>query len=211
MELVHVIEVLLFTANKPLSSSEIQSLVRKGASAIELGEEPADFGKVTEEEILTALHQVQENSKEHPIFLQEIAGGWRYATAPVYARWVRQAQEQPRSTRLTQPALETLAVIAYRQPISRSEIEAIRGVAAGGVLETLIDRQIIRVAGRAEVPGRPLLYETTPLFLEHFGLADLTELPNVEELKRVKLPTTEEVVASAETPELIHETPGSTS
>ncbi|MGC2579022.1 MAG: SMC-Scp complex subunit ScpB, partial [Terrimicrobiaceae bacterium] len=93
-----------------------------------------------------------------------------------------------RSARLSAPGLETLAIIAYRQPITRADIEAVRGVAVDGVLQTLLDRGLVKIAGRAEIPGRPLLYETTRHFMEHFGLRNLDELPNSEELRRMRLP-----------------------
>src|SRR5204863_2779602 len=90
----------------------------------------------------------------------------------------------PKSIRLTPPSLETLAIVAYRQPITRADVEVVRGVAVDGVLQSLLERGLVKIAGRAEVPGRPLLYETTHFFLEHFGLRNLDELPNAEELRR---------------------------
>ena len=102
---------------------------------------------------------------------------------------MRQFFPAPKPARLTPPSLETLAIIAYRQPITRADVEAVRGVAIDSVLQTLMERGLVKIAGRAEVPGRPLLYETTQFFLEHFGLRDLDELPNSEELKRRELPT----------------------
>ena len=107
-------------------------------------------------------------------------------------RWeipVRQLFPAPKPQRLTPPALETLAIVAYRQPITRADIEAVRGVAVDGVLQSLMERGLVKIGGRAEVPGRPLLYETTQFFLEHFGLRNLDELPNSEELRRRYLPT----------------------
>jgi len=109
-----------------------------------------------------------------------------------------------RPPRLSPPSLETMAVIAYRQPISRAEIEAVRGVDCSGTLDTLVERGIIRISGRSEAPGRPILYGTTPLFLEHFGLRDLDELPNSEELRRVKLPVPADP-AGPQQKELLHE------
>jgi segregation and condensation protein B len=98
--------------------------------------------------------------------------------------------------------LETLAIVAYRQPITRADVEAVRGVAVDGVLQSLMERGLVKIAGRAEVPGRPLLYETTEFFLEHFGLRDLDELPNAEELRRRYLPSAASAkpVAPAESP-----------
>ena len=109
-------------------------------------------------------------------------------TRPESAVWTNRLFEQPKAPRLSQPALETLAVIAYRQPIGRAEIESVRGVAVDGVVATLLERKVIRVAGRSEQPGRPLLYETTPVFLELFGLKNLEELPNADELRRLQPP-----------------------
>jgi segregation and condensation protein B len=108
---------------------------------------------------------------------------------PAYAPWVRQLFPAVKPARLTPPSLETLAIVAYRQPITRADVEAVRGVAVDGVLQSLMERGLVKIAGRAEVPGRPLLYETTEFFLEHFGLRDLDELPNAEELRRRYLPS----------------------
>src|SRR5204863_6191007 len=104
------------------------------------------------------------------------------------ARWVGQLFPAPKPPRLSPPALETLAIIAYRQPVTRAEVEAVRGVTVEGVLQNLMERGLVKIGGRAEVPGRPLLYETTQFFLEHFGLRDLDELPNAEELRTRYLP-----------------------
>ena len=120
--------------------------------------------------------------------LVEKAEGWQLATDPSFAQWVRQLFPAPKPARLSAPALETLAIIAYRQPITRADVEAVRGVNIDGVLQTLMERGLVKIAGRAEIPGRPLLYETTQFFLDHFGLRNLDELPNVEELRRRYLP-----------------------
>ena len=126
--------------------------------------------------------------QERAFQLLEKAEGWQLASDPQYARWVRQLFPAAKPARLTPPALETLAIIAYRQPITRADVEAVRGVAIESVLQTLMERGLVKIAGRAEVPGRPLLYETTQFFLEHFGLRNLDELPNSDELKRRELP-----------------------
>jgi segregation and condensation protein B len=120
--------------------------------------------------------------------LNEKAEGWQLATDPKYAQWVRQLFPAPKPARLSAPALETLAIIAYRQPITRADVEAVRGVNIDGVLQTLMERGLVKIAGRAEIAGRPLLYETTQFFLDHFGLRNLDELPNVEELRTRHLP-----------------------
>jgi segregation and condensation protein B len=185
LELIRIVETILFTANKPLKLDELARLVRQGAEEDETGR---DFANVKETQVLDSIERLRVELEPHGLLVQELAGGFRMATKDIYAPWVRAMFDVARAPKLSQPALETLAIVAYRQPISRAEIEAVRGVAAGGVLETLVDRGIVRVAGRADVPGRPLIYETTEFFLEHFGLRDLNDLPNVEELKRVKLP-----------------------
>src|SRR4029079_19410890 len=118
------------------------------------------------------------------------AEGWQLVSDPTYAPWVRQLFPAAKPIRLTPPSLETLAIIAYRQPITRADVEAVRGVAVDGVLQILMERGLVKIAGRAEVPGRPLLYSTTEYFLEHFGLKTTDELPNASELKRVVLPST---------------------
>jgi segregation and condensation protein B len=198
MSLIRVIEALLFSAQKPLSIPEMAAAIR-GAGA----EDPPpagrnDFARVTETEIAAALEQLKiEYVQERRAFqIIEKAEGWQFATDPEYAPWVRQLFPTPKPARLSAPALETLAIIAYRQPITRADVEAIRGVNIDGVLQTLMERGLVKIAGRAEIPGRPLLYETTQFFLDHFGLRNLGELPNVEELRTRHLP-----VASGSTPE----------
>src|SRR6202011_3270798 len=124
--------------------------------------------------------------------------GWQLVTDPNYGQWVRQLFPGPKPARLSAPALETLAIIAYRQPITRADVEAVRGVTIDGVLQTLMERGLVKISGRAEVPGRPLLYETTQFFLEHFGLRDLDELPNAEELRTRYLPTAPRKEAAAQ-------------
>ena len=134
---------------------------------------------------------------------KEKAEGWQLVSDPAYGSWVRQLFPAVKPARLTPPSLETLAIIAYRQPITRADIEAVRGVAVDGVLQNLMERGLVKIAGRAEVPGRPLLYETTQFFLEHFGLRDLDELPNAEELRTRYLPVAprkEDIVPVAEAP-----------
>jgi segregation and condensation protein B len=108
-----------------------------------------------------------------------------------FAPWLRQLFPENRQARLSAPAMETLAIIAYRQPITRADIEAVRGVAVDGVMQTLLDRNLVRIAGRSEIAGRPLLYETSQFFMEHFGLKDLDDLPNASELRKIPLPKAE--------------------
>ncbi len=120
--------------------------------------------------------------------VRESAAGWQLVTRGDYAPWLRQLFPENRQARLSAPAMETLAIIAYRQPITRADMEAVRGVAVDGVLQTLLDRNLVRIAGRSEIAGRPLLYETTQYFMDHFGLKNLDDLPNASELRRIALP-----------------------
>ena len=195
MTLLRVIEALLFSAQKPLSIREITTAI-KGAQDESLSN---DFSRVREAETAAALEQLKlEYVEQQRAFqLVEKAEGWQLATEPQYAQWVRQLYPAPKPARLSAPALETLAIIAYRQPITRADVEAVRGVNIDGVLQTLMERGVVKIAGRAEIPGRPLLYETTQLFLTHFGLRNLDELPNVEELRRQNLPAARTSVAVA--------------
>lgn len=201
MELYSLLEAILFVAGKPVPVDQLVELVRKPGR----DGEPSPFAEAQESHIRGALEQLAQHLEGRALMVEEVAGGFRLATRPDYGAWLGHLfAHESKPPKLSHPALETLAVIAYRQPISRAEIEAVRGVAVGGVLETLCDREVVRVAGRADVPGRPLLYETTPYFLEHFGLRDLNDLPNAEELKRVKLPDPPAPETEVQT-ELIHE------
>ena len=188
MTLSRVVEALLFSAQKPLSIHELAAAV-KGAGA-EDALSPNEFGRATEAEVAAAIEQLKiEYIQEQRAFqLIEKAEGWQLATDPAFAPWVRQLFPAPKPARLSAPALETLSIIAYRQPITRADVEAVRGVNIDGVLQTLMERGLVKIAGRAEVPGRPLLYETTQFFLDHFGLRTLDELPNADELRKRYLP-----------------------
>ena len=189
MTLEKIIEALLFSAQKPLSIQEIATAI-KGAEGDPASETPNEFACVKNAEVAAALEQlkVEYIQQGHAFQLAEKAEGWQLATDPNFASWVRQLFPAPKPARLSAPALETLAIIAYRQPITRADVEAVRGVNIDGVLQTLMERGLVKIAGRAEIPGRPLLYETTQLFLDHFGLRSLDELPNAEELRRRNLP-----------------------
>ena len=183
--LSHIIEALLFSAQKPLTTRELVSAIKSAE------DEGIDFKRVTEADVAAGLEQLKIDyiQQERAFQLVEKAEGWQLASDPAYAPWVRQLFPVAKPSRLTPPALETLAIIAYRQPITRADVEAVRGVAVDGVLQSLMERGLVKIGGRAEVPGRPLLYETTQFFLEHFGLRNLDELPNSEELRRRYLPT----------------------
>jgi len=188
MTLTQVIDALLFRAQKPLSTKEVVDLLKRASQASDFSSN--DFGNVRASEVAAALEKLRlEYVEQHRAFqLVEKAEGWQLATDPAYAPWVRELHPEPKPARLTAPALETLAIIAYRQPITRADVEAVRGVNIDGVLQTLLERGLVKISGRAEIPGRPLLYETTQFFLDHFGLRTLDELPNVEELRKRYLP-----------------------
>jgi segregation and condensation protein B len=205
MNLSHVIEALLFSAHKPLSTKEVVDLLRNAGAENDFA--PNDFANIKPAEVDAAIEQLKAEyiQNAHGFQLTEKAGGWQLTSDPKYAQWVRGLFPAPKPARLSSPALETLAIIAYRQPITRADVEAVRGVTIDGVLQTLMERGLVKIAGRSEIPGRPLLYETTEFFLDHFGLRTLNELPNVEELRTRHLPVaprpapppTEEVTAPA--------------
>src|SRR5947209_7882642 len=199
MTLARVVEALLFSAQKPLSAKEIVDAIRRAGVEDELS--PNELARTTEAEVSAALQQLKIEYVEqaHGFQMIEKAEGWQLATDPKYAQWVRELFPAPKPARLTAPALETLAIIAYRQPITRADVEAVRGVTIDGVLQTLMERGLVKISGRAEIPGRPLLYETTEFFLDHFGLRNFDELPNVEELRARHLPVAPRPQATPET------------
>jgi len=188
MTLARVIEALLFSAQKPLSTAELRNAMKNAGKEDELT--PNEFARVNEAEIAAALEElkIEYIQQQRGFQLIEKADGWQLASDPKYAQWVRQLFPAAKPARLSSPALETLAIIAYRQPITRADVEVVRGVNIDAVLQTLLERGLVKISGRAEVPGRPLLYETTEFFLEHFGLRNLDELPNAEELRKRYLP-----------------------
>jgi len=188
MDLTRVIETLLFSAQKPLSTNEIIDALRNAGAEDEFS--PNEFANVRQAEVAAAIEQLKVEYIQHERGFQlvEKADGWQLASDPKYARWIRGLFPAPKPARLSSPAIETLAIIAYRQPITRADVEAVRGVAIDSVLQTLMERGLVKIAGRAEIPGRPLVYETTEFFLDHFGLRNLDELPNVEELRTRHLP-----------------------
>jgi segregation and condensation protein B len=197
MSLTQVLEALLFAAQKPLTAKELTTAIKSAGGDDELVLN--EFAKATEPQIAAALEQLTiEYVQQNRAFqLAEKAEGWQLVSDPAYAAWVRQLFPAVKPARLTPPSLETLAIIAYRQPITRADVEAVRGVAVDGVLQNLMERGLVKIGGRAEIPGRPLLYETTEFFLEHFGLRNLDELPNAEELRTRYLPVAPKKEASA--------------
>jgi segregation and condensation protein B len=189
MELKSILEAILFSAQHPLTAKDLRELL---ASAAEKSEEPApkEFRKVSPDAITEALEQLARETDQlgRSYRLMCVAGAWQFASQPDYAPWIKAlVGHKIRPPRLSQPALETLAIVAYRQPLTRAEIEQIRGVAVDGVMQTLLERGLVEQTGRAEVPGRPMTYGTTAQFLEYFGLGSLEDLPAADELRRIPI------------------------
>lgn len=187
MDLALILESILFASQKPLSVRELRDLLN---AAADKAEDPvaAEYKKIKEEPVLEALASLERfyNEVNRSYRLACIAGSWQFVSHSEYAPWLKALLgEKNRPSRLSQPALETLTIIAYRQPMTRAEIEQIRGVAVDGVVATLLERGLIENAGRAEVIGRPMTYKTTPIFLEYFGLRSIEDLPAAEELRRI--------------------------
>jgi segregation and condensation protein B len=188
MELKFILESLLFSAQKPLSLKEIRDALAGAVEHSEGNEIAAALKKTREPELVAALEQL---AQEHETAARSyrlacIAGSWQFVTQPDYAPWLKAlVGVKSRPPRLSQAALETLAIISYRQPITRAEVEQIRGVNVDGTMQTLLERGLVENCGRAEVVGRPSLYGTTALFLEYFGLRGLENLPAADELRRI--------------------------
>jgi segregation and condensation protein B len=222
MDLPTIIESLLIASESPLPASELARLVRARASeftadsiteegesqpAADSPEHELDFealSATTDDEIVAALGQLNETYEKsgRSFVVTERAKGWKIHTRPDYAGFVRLLFPGRAPERLSPPAMETLAIIAYRQPVTKSALEAVRGVSCDGMLQKLLDRELVTISGRADLPGRPLLYATTELFLEHFGITEIDELPNIGELRKVDLPDgTEEEAKEKASPE----------
>ena len=209
MLVLQVLEAILFASPRPLAAKEIVGLLKSAASDDSENGDCAVLAALREGEVHVALMALKDRlaTEGRGMLLEETASGWQLVSAVQFGAWVRQLFPGDRPARLSPAALETLAIVAYRQPIARSEIEAVRGVAVDGIMQTLLERGLVKIAGRSEVPGRPLLYGTTQYFLDHFGLRDVIELPNATELRRVSLkpPTFTPVPEAAEfvTPEAV--------
>ncbi len=187
MELKLVLESILFSSQKPLSIAELRECIKEAPGYAEepIPKELQQIKTAVLEQALEALSQ-DINEMGRSFRLTCVAGSWQFVNVPEYAAWIKAlVGHRPRAPRLTQAALETLAIIAYRQPLTRAEAEQIRGVSVDGVLKMLIDRGLVEQAGRAEVLGRPMTFRTTELFLEYFGLKNLEDLPAADELRRI--------------------------
>jgi len=172
-EVKSIIESLLFVADGPVTLQRFQEVIEAS----------------NKDEIRSALVELQKELENGPrgVRLVEVAGGYQMRTAKGNAEWVKKFLGG-RPARMGRATLETLAIIAYRQPITKAEIEAIRGVDVDGVISTLLERELVRAVARKDVPGRPFLYGTTQQFLELFNLKDLTQLPTLKEMDEITLP-----------------------
>lgn len=170
-ELKAILESILFVSPEPVPVARLVTVL----------------GSVTKGEVQQALqllgHDLEQEGRG--IQLAHIAGGYRLVTKQEYAPWIKRLDKAKSVQKLSRSALESLAIIAYKQPLVRAEIEEIRGVETSGVIRTLLERKLVRIVGRKEVPGRPIMYGTTKFFLEHFGLQDLAQLPPLREFKEL--------------------------
>ena len=164
-----IIESLIFVSETPLSLERIKEV---------LGE----MNKKDLQRLVSELIEEYQQAADRGFFLTEVAEGYQFRTRPEYADWIRKLKKTKPSS-LSQPALETLAIIAYRQPVTRMDVEKIRGVDCGGVLRTLLEKKLIHIIGRKDLPGKPLVYGTSKKFLEVFGLKDLASLPTLKDLE----------------------------
>jgi len=217
MQLTAILESLLISSQEPLSSEEIARLIRarvaeaedvllreteEGSTPTPLADWLTALAQTTSEQVAEAVVSLNKfyQDSERAFMILDRPKGWKIYTRSDFGDFVRHLFPGRKPERLSGPAMETLAIIAYRQPITKAAIEAVRGVSCDGMIQKLLDRDLIRIGGRADLPGRPLLYLTTDLFFEHFGINSIDELPNASELRRIKLPepTTETKVDDSE-------------
>jgi segregation and condensation protein B len=168
-EKISVLEAILFLSGELVTSSSLKDIL-----------------ELPEPEIRRLMDVLisQYRERNSGLLIIEIAHGYQMVTNPLYADWIMKFKKMRMSSKLSMPALETLAIIAYKQPIIRAEIESIRGVNSDSAIKTLLEKRLIKIMGRQEVPGRPFLFGTTREFLQYFGLKDLTELPTLKDLSR---------------------------
>ena len=167
-ELKAIVENILLASDQPVTPDDLQSTLMNGTEKAELR---------------SLLQELQEEYQSRNLRIDEVAGGYQLCTRTEYSDWIRKFLKLDKTTKLSQPSLDTLAIIAYKQPLTKQEVEEIRGVDCGGVIRTLLDKKIVALAGRKKVPGRPIMYRTTRKFLEYFGLKDLADLPTLEDLQ----------------------------
>lgn len=165
-ELKPIIENLLLASDQPVSPDLLHQTFLNGSS---------------KEELLSVLKELQEDYRANNLQIVEVAEGFQLCTRPEYSDWIRKFLKLDKSFKLSRAALDTLAIIAYKQPLTRAEVDEIRGVDSSGVVRTLLEKKIICPAGRKNVPGKPMMFRTTRKFLEYFGLRDLSEMPTLED------------------------------
>ncbi len=168
-EIKKIIEALLFVSDRPLTTREIKNIIKDSLSEND-----------NIENILAEMQKEYSDFLDRAFELKFVADGWTFATRPEYSPWIKILLKDKTTLKLSPSAMEVLAIIAYKQPITRAEIDSIRGVDSGGVMDTLLDRKLIKIVGKKETLGRPMLYGTTQDFLRHFGLSHLSELPVIE-------------------------------
>ncbi len=185
-EIKQIVSAMLFAAQGSVTLKQLRRVFAQVAD--DRGGMYADYGKVTEAQLRAALDELRADlaARKLGLSVSEVANGFRMENEAVCGPWIRELLEKGKPSRLTPPALETLAIIAYRQPVTRAEIEGVRGVAVDQMVRTLMELQLIKIVGRSELPGRPFMLGTTQKFLEHFGLRDLKDLPGIDELRRME-------------------------
>jgi segregation and condensation protein B len=203
-ELKQIVGALLFAAKEPLSIKRIRKAMIETGSGF--GGPYEQYAKATDKQIEGALEELREELEKHKLglTLAKVAQAYRLQNDAACGPFVRALLEKNQTMRLSKPALETLAIVAYRQPCLRSEIEEVRGVSVDAVLRKLIDMQLVRVVRRSELPGRPWLFGTTQRFLEHFGINTIDDLPGSQELKRA-MPVDEKKKSTGTFPEMEEE------
>lgn len=183
-ELKQIAGALLFAAKQPVTATRIREVLAQVAE--EQGGAYADFASLKDADVEAAIREIGTDLEKARIgvVLGDLAHGFRLENDVACGVWVRRFLEKGKPNRLSRPALETLAIIAYRQPCTRGEIEAVRGVAVDAILRNLMELQLVRITGRSELPGRPMMFGTTQTFLEYFGIKNLNDLPGIAELRR---------------------------
>ena len=167
-ELKSIVENVLLAADQPVHVDELEKIFLNTAE---------------KNELQLILEELKEEYQSRNLQILEVADGYQLCTRHEFNDWIRKFLKLDRSSRLSQPSLDTLSIIAYKQPLTRQEVDDIRGVDSSGVIKTLLEKKVIGPAGRKKVPGRPIMYRTTQKFLEYFGLKDLSDLPTLEDLK----------------------------
>ena len=197
-DIKQVLGALIFGANRALKIAELRKCLLDVAE--KEGGETKAFAKVKNSDIVAALKELEADLRKANVgfFLIEVSSGHMLQSDVSCGKWLRNLLDKGRPDRLSRPALETLSIIAYRQPVTKSSIEAIRGVDVGHMIKTLMEMQLVRIDGRSDLPGKPFLYATTNIFLEHFGLKDLKELSDVDPMLALRKEAGAEAAAEGE-------------